>query len=200
MARGFALSLTKKYDLAEAELQRAVELNPSLFEVHYIFGRICLSQGKAAEAAAFFKKACEISPDVFDARYYLGMCYHSLNDPTRALNAKLQSAEAARKRLDQHPDDSRAWTFGANSLAELGEPEKAIEWIDRALAIDPDEPLILYNSACVYISLGKTDEAIACLDSAVGRGFLSKDWFDNDSDLDPIRDDPRFEALMERLD
>jgi len=198
-ARGLALSLTKEYELAESELRHAVELNPSLFEAHYVFGRICLSQGKLRDAASHFKRACEISPDAVDAPRYLAMCWEGLGERVKARNADLLCIEAARKRLRQHPDDSRSWTMAAPALVELGEPEKAAEWIGRALAIDPDEPLIQYNAACAYIGLEKFEEAIGCLESAIGKGFLSRDWMDHDSDLDPLRDDPRFKELMTRL-
>ncbi len=87
--------------------------------------------------------------------------------------------------------------MGAYALAEMGEPDKAREWVDRALAIDSDEPIILYNAACVYLVLGDRERALECLEET--HGNVMKAWMENDPDLDPLRDEPRFKAIIEKL-
>ncbi len=197
-ARGLALFLTNANEEAEVELRRAIELDPALYDAHYIFGRVAFGQGRMAEAAARFREACRISPDAYDSWYLLGMCYRKLGETTKARATSIACVEATKKRLRDHPDDTRAWTMGAAIFAELGEPERAEEWVRRALLIDSDEPIIEYNAACVYTSLGKYDDAIACLESSVLSDALSKSWVENDPDLDPLRHNPRFQALMAR--
>jgi hypothetical protein len=58
---------------------------------------------------------------------------------------------------------------------------------------------VLYNVACIYALGGKPQEALDCLDKAVRNGFGHREWLENDSDLDSLRQDPRFEALLKRL-
>jgi serine/threonine protein kinase/Flp pilus assembly protein TadD len=198
-SRGLALFLRRDFDEAEQHLRRAIELDPRLYDTHYIFGRVCFSQGRIAEAATHFRAACDIVPEAYDSWYLLGMCYRRLGETVRGRRADLECIEAVKKRVRYHPDDTRAWTMGASALAELGEPERASEWIERALAIDADEAIIVYNAACVYVALGKYDDAIACLESSIEHGNISKDWVANDPDLDPLRSNPRFQALLERL-
>ncbi|MDX1584773.1 MAG: FlgO family outer membrane protein, partial [Thermoanaerobaculia bacterium] len=199
VSRGFALSLTKAYDEAENELKKAIELNPSLFEAHYIAARVYFAQGRYDDAAKHFERSTEISPEAYDPWYFLAVCYRTMGRTDEVRTATLETVEAAKKRLATHPDETRAWTFGAAALADLGEPDKSAEWIGRALAIDPDEPVIQYNAACTYAGLGKVDEALRCLRTATGMGFVSREWIENDSDLDPIRDDPRFGELLSEL-
>ena len=67
------------------------------------------------------------------------------------------------------------------------------------MGLPQDEPTTLYNVACVYAQQGRHDDAIECLEGAVIRGFRQKAWFENDSDLDALRDSPRFVALLENL-
>ena len=81
----------------------------------------------------------------------------------------------------------------------LGNRDRGLEWARRAFAIDPEDSGVLYNVACAYVSLGMTEDAIICLDKAVQNGFGHREWLENDSDLDALRADPRFEALRKRL-
>ncbi|HEY0593924.1 MAG TPA: protein kinase [Thermoanaerobaculia bacterium] len=195
-SRGLALFVERDYAGAEDELARAIDLDPRLYDAHYLYGRVCFSEGRIQEAATHFREACSIVREAFDAWYLLGMCYRRLGETSKARTADLECIEAMKVRVRDHPDDTRAWTMGAAVLAELGEPERAADWVGRAIAVDADEPIIQYNAACVYVALGRKDEAIRCLEASVGQGGLSPSWVANDPDLDPLRGDPRFEALV----
>ena len=69
----------------------------------------------------------------------------------------------------------------------------------RAVSLDPDDSYILYGIVCNYARLGEIDEAIYYFDKAVKAGFAHKAWIENDTDLDPIRDHPRFKEIVETL-
>ncbi|MDH4067281.1 MAG: tetratricopeptide repeat protein, partial [Acidobacteriota bacterium] len=194
-SRGLALFLRRDFDGAERHLRQAITLDRRVYEPHYIFGRVCFSQGRILEAAEHFEEACSIVPEAFDSWYLLGMCHQRLGDATRGRQARLHCLEAVQRWLKIHPDDTRAWTMGASGLAEMGEPERAAEWLGRALAIDADEAIIQYNAACVYVVLGRPNDAIVAL-AAAARCGISADWLANDPDLDPIRSDPRFAAIV----
>lgn len=105
----------------------------------------------------------------------------------------------AEKHLELNPDDARALYLGAGALVRLGERDRGLEWTKRACAIDPEDPGVLYNVACSYAQLGQTDEAIACLQKAVQNGFGHREWLENDSDLDSLRNDPRFQTVLKKL-
>ena len=55
-----------------------------------------------------------------------------------------------------------------------------------------NEPVVLYNVACFYPGLGETERAIDLLEQAVSLGWGDRAWMENDSDLEPLRDEPRF--------
>jgi tetratricopeptide (TPR) repeat protein len=78
----------------------------------------------------------------------------------------------------------------------MGDREKSSDWARRALAIDPEETSIIYNVACVYALLGRTEEALDCLGKVMDQGTFYKNWAAKDSDLDSLRSDPRFHALL----
>lgn len=98
------------------------------------------------------------------------------------------------------PENSRPAQLGAPTLARLGERERALEWLERALFLDPDDPIVIYNAACTYAQLGEADLAFASLDKwASITGEEQKMWIESDSDFDRIRDDSRFGLLLDRL-
>jgi len=99
-------------------------------------------------------------------------------------------------RLELNPSDARAANLLAATYASFGETEKAVDYADRSLAIDPDDAMLLYNVCCTYTLLGRTDDAIGCLERAVDKGFGHKEWLDHDPDLNALRDNPRFQAIM----
>jgi adenylate cyclase len=76
------------------------------------------------------------------------------------------------------------------------ERARGLEWAKRALATDPEETSILYNVGCVYALSGEAEKAIDCLERAMARGNWYKGWAQKDSDLDSLRSNPRFQALL----
>ena len=101
--------------------------------------------------------------------------------------------------LELNPDDARAWYLSAGALMRLGQRDQALERARRALAIDPEDAGVLYNVACVYALAGSSEEALDHLDKAIQNGVAHREWLENDSDLDSIRGEPRFQALLRKL-
>lgn len=61
----------------------------------------------------------------------------------------------------------------------------------------PDDDAIGYNVACLYSQLGEVDAAIARLEKILTDGrFGQRVWVEQDPDFDPLRSDPRFQALL----
>lgn len=63
VARGLAVSLSKRFDEAEQEFEQAMQLNPKLFEAVYWYGRARLSQGRYEEAVKLFERAASLRPE-----------------------------------------------------------------------------------------------------------------------------------------
>ena len=59
---------------------------------------------------------------------------------------------------------------------------------------------MLYNIGCFYAVAGDVDAAIDALERSVAAGNVQPDWWRQDSDLDNVRHDPRFEELIQRME
>ena len=188
LARGIAVSLSKRFDEAEREFETAMRLDPKLFEAPYFFGRTRRAQGRFADAVKLFERASALRPDDFQATAFLAQSYTAMGMMAEAEAATRRAARQIQQRLDLNPDDARACNLGAGIHATLGDSAKALEYAERSLAIDPEDPMLLYNVACTYSMLGKIDEGLSCLERAVDKGFGHKEWIDHDGDLDPLRD------------
>ncbi len=110
-----------------------------------------------------------------------------------------RGAELARERLEIHPDDVRAMYLLAGALVELGQKNEGFELANRALSLNPDDPVLVGNVARLYVMVGEYDRAFVYLKQARDLGFAFKGWAVNDPDLAPLRDDPRFQELLDSV-
>ncbi len=198
-ARGFALSLSKQYEEAHAEFETAIRQNPNLFEAYYLYARASFTHGKLVEAARLYEQASRVRPDDYQAPFVVAPIYIALGRNTEAEAADRRGLQVAERHLELHPEDVRALYLGAQALCRLGERLRSLEWAGRALAMDPEEPVTLYNIACVYSLQGQSEEAMDCLEKAIKHGFVHKGWIEHDSDLNSLRNHPRFQALLAKL-
>jgi adenylate cyclase len=201
-SRGLALSLEKRYDEATEEFEQAIALDPHSFEGHYFYGRACFTQGKLERAAALFERVAEIKPDDYQALCLLIQIYRSLDRDADARSAARRGVERVERDLTLHPDNPRSAYLGAAALVALGENDRAREWLSRALAIDPHDIWTQYNAACIYTNLGDIERALDVLESVLQHaGYeLKHGWIKHDSDLDPLRNHPRFQKILESIE
>ncbi len=198
-SRGIALAQNKQYDDAENEFDLAIKLSPKLFDAYYEYGRISIMQGKYEQAAKLFEKATQIRPEDYEANIFLVGTYFDLNMETEMQEANQQTLKILRDHIDLYPDDSRALYLGAGTLIKANKFEEAAEWIELAVSLKPNEIAVLYNAACIYSKLGKHNKALDYFERTIDAGYASIEWINNDSDLDAIRNYPRFQEILMKI-
>jgi adenylate cyclase len=200
-SRGLALSLVQRYPEAMAEFERAIELDPNSFEGHYFYGRACFAQDRPAEAAVQFERAAALKPDDYQSPAMLVMIYRAIGRQQDVVAAARKVVEIAEQELGKHPENPRPAYLGAGSLIELGERDRAREWIARAMATDPDDLLTQYNVACVYSKLGELEVAFDLLERLLPHAnHETKSWVRYDPDFDALRAQPRYAKVLELLE
>jgi serine/threonine protein kinase/tetratricopeptide (TPR) repeat protein len=199
VAHAYALSLDRRHDDAEREFERAIALDEFLFEAYFFFGRMRVAQGRFEDAVRLFRRATELKPDDPQSATLLAFALKVVGRPDEVEAAQREGLARGLRHVSLNPDDARGLYVVAQSLAELGRRDECLEWARRMIAQAPDDPYILYGNVCVLARIGMIDEALACFEQAVRRGFVQKAWIEHDTDLDPIRDHPTYRALVATL-
>jgi adenylate cyclase len=198
-ARGLALVISELYDEADQEFRSAIALNPQLFEAWFYYGLACTSQALYEKALELYTKAAEINPADYQAILFLAQSYASLGRKQDEMRTRLGMLGTLERHIRLNPHDTRALYIGAQNLWHVGEHKHATELTEQALGQGQDEPMVLYNVACLYTTQGNHERAIELLEKAVDRGFGDRAWIAHDSDLDPLHGNPRFQELLARI-
>jgi TolB-like protein/Flp pilus assembly protein TadD len=196
---GTALSLCGRHAEAEQAFEAAIRLDPQLFEARYFYARDCFARGQLERAAEQYQAAMQAWPDDYQTPLLVAQVYDDLGRQADAIAARRRGVVLVEERLRHNPEDIRALYMAANGLVALGERERGLAWAERAMLLDPSDPMLLYNVACIQSLAGECEAAITTIERSADAGLTQREWLDHDSNLDPLRGDPRFQALLARL-
>ncbi len=197
-ARGLSLFLLKRFEESRTQLERAIEISPGLFEAYYYAARACFQQGQLEDSLGFFRAATKVRDD-YQASFFVGQALEALGKREEAVVAYEESLVVAERHMELNPDDPRAATMRAVSLCRVGRQTEGLHWAQQALVLDPQDPGVRYNVACLYALEGALDQALSCLEEVVRAGFGNSAWIEKDPDLASLRGLPRFERLMAKM-
>jgi adenylate cyclase len=188
----------KRDDEASREIETALRLDPESHQVNKLAGLLRFRQQRLDEAIRYFDKAVALEEDDFGSGGMLITCHTALGNREAARRAAEITLARAEKVLTHDLNNGSAMGHGSDALAVLGQRERAKDWMNRALLIDPDNLTMRYNFACALANhLNDKDAALEMLGPALekmGTGFINHAKVD--PDFDCIRDDPRFKAML----
>ena len=181
-----------RYDEAVAEVKRALEIEPldlnmmtNLARV-YLYGR---NPDKALEQA---RKAFDLEPKFLVGRLVLGKVYNGMDLYDDAIRLSENS-------LQTDPSNQHMLWIGGYAYAKSGRRREAEEVIRKFGDIEKTHYVVHTFVASIYGALGDKDKAFAELEKAFGQRDAWLKWIKSDPMMDPLRDDPRFIALLKRL-
>lgn len=184
---------------ADKELQEALRLGPDSWEVNREAARLMFRRDRMGDSIRYFEKASQLMDTDFHSCLMLQTCYLGEGDEAAALESSRRALERAEVALSKDPTNGAALAAGASSLIMLGEVERAKDWLQRALLLDPENLMVRYNVAC-SLTFRNSD-----LDGALdllGPYFECIESPGNirhaeiDPDMDPVRENPRFVEMV----
>ena len=210
---------------SERELRKAIELNPNYPTAYHWLGNLLPILGKNEEAIEAARRAEELDPlsaiisadtayDLILIRRYddaLAQAQRTLLiDPNfyyahyisgKAYNLKGRYADAIgplRRAVELNPDPI-AKAMLAQSLARSGQRAEAVKLVDQ-LRVESERLYVpKYFLATAYFSLGEIDTAIAMIEQDIRERCVYMQWITVDPELDGLRNNPRFAALVEKV-
>jgi serine/threonine-protein kinase len=183
------------YERSLRSLDRMLSLNPAeRVVVSYNRARVLMYQGRMDEAMRALDEGAQIEPDHPFVRTFRAVAFYRQG---RAAEA----AEILRGVLDTHPEMDGIRPHYAIALSKLGQHEAAraqlTERVKEVAEADHDAP---YWIATAYAVEGMRDQAFKWLERAINRGNENLPWFRSNPEWAALRDDPRFEMLMNRIE
>ncbi|NLV32181.1 MAG: tetratricopeptide repeat protein [Acidobacteria bacterium] len=157
-----ALLLGKTGNLGEAiaYAEKAVRLDPENPEPRWLLANIYLRPSERSPAGRewLLKAAAELealkllTPGDERVHYLLGSLYFQLNEPEKAI--------AAYEQYQRLPGiGGLGYRAIAKHYEETGEPEKALEYLNRALEAEPESPEALMQLGSLYSRIGENRKA-----------------------------------------
>lgn len=195
------LANERRYEEAVIAHERALELDPDSYDANSLAGRTYTVMHRHEDAIRCFERAIDLDPNEFVAAAMVVQNYEALGDRERILHATRRGLSRIEKIIAVEPDHGTALGHGVGALAVLGESERARDWAERAMLLDPDNRTLRYNLACAMVKLKDFDCALDYLESAMKQSHRQAlDWAKADTDLDPLRDLPRYQTIIAKTE
>lgn len=208
---------------AEASLQRALELNPNDPDAHSEYAEFLAARGRLEEALQHAQRARVLDPLLYRRRsvlamvlYYMRRYDEAMVEAQSAIAVSRNSAmprialgrlysakgmpEAALAQMEaaDAPRNLRARAEVARLYVQAGRPDDARRLL-RTLETEPDAASAPDAIAFVYAALNQHDRAFNLLDQALSARLPGLLWVKVDPRFDPLRGNPRFSRLLERI-
>ena len=177
------------------EMQRAVDLDPLSFQTNWILARNYYFSGKYELAEKQFKiTASFTTPDQkYVPLWSLGLIYLKQHLFSKAKEIFDQLPEGSGKQLDNFQ------LMQAYAYAVMGDKEKAKSLYDDTYKKYGATWHWHYRTSQIFVALGNFSQAIGELEKGYDIREIQMFWIKADPAFDPIRNEPRFQALLKKM-
>jgi tetratricopeptide (TPR) repeat protein len=191
------LRAMRRFDEAIAQAQRAIEIDPHDSSMVTHAAAAYYEAGRVDEAITYWLQVVKQDPNYWGARHYLGRAYIVKGKYDEAI-AELQLSSQLRNRTERTPLDK---ALSAYALARAGRRAEAMIFVrDLERLRDAGKPAGGVQAlAFLYIGVGDKEKAFAELEKGFENRGMGMFFVYSEPLYDPLRDDPRFANLVQRI-
>ena len=186
------LLATGQFDRAVAEVSRAVELDPVSPIIHSDLGSVYIGARRYDEAMKQIHTALELDPQFYWAHRNLAVALELTGAPENAIAEYQKALELG--------DDPRVLASLGHAEASIGRQNEARATLKQLTEVSKTRYVSGYGFVVIHLALGEKDRALEWLEKeARERSGFEINFIKVDPYLDPLRGDPRFEALVSKI-
>ena len=182
----YDIFVNKDYDHAINVSQQILETDPFHIDSHWQLGMCNYFAGRYGDALVSFNNALELDPNYSDALHWKGVVLGFLGEYEEAISSLKKAAEIT------HLDSLANFDLLVVKI-QMGKNDEVLQTLDPEKFVEPLSPSMLYTL------LDMPDEAIYWLEKGYRERSLMMISLKHFEVWDPIRDDPRFIEIYNRM-
>ena len=184
-----------RYEKAINTVRAALAIDPDVDGGYYLLGRALFEAGRYQEIVDMMETALAHAGENYNTVMPIHNALGALGKKDAMMNFVHREMSVYEDALKKTPEDARVRVLLAGNYALLGRFEEAKREADMAMALRPDDAMILYNSACAYCAMQNVKDAMVAIKKAWEAGYRNSTWTRQDPDLAILHGDPEFERL-----
>ena len=196
LAEAWLAFADKRYESVVDVMQSVLAKHPDLDGGYYLLGSALFESGRYQELVDIMETAIAHSGENYNTTIPISNALGSLGKKEALKNFNHRVIAIMSAHLKKVPEDARARVLLANGYAHQARYEDAKREADMAVALRPDDTMILYNIACVFCLMNNPRDAMTALKKACDVGYSATAWARQDPDLAILHGDAEFESLF----
>jgi len=195
VAQAWILHAEGQQDEAARGARQAIERKSDCEGAYHLLARALFASGRYQELVNIADAAVEAGGQDYNIYVPILNALGALGKEETLRNVRQRQIQALENQLRSVPEDARARVLLASNYASSGRQEDATREANLAVALRPNDAIVLYNLACTFCGLEKKPEALDAVRKAWNAGFKDSEWARRDPDLALLHGDPEFERL-----
>jgi serine/threonine protein kinase len=195
LAKAWLAYIEGEHAEALEHIRRAIERKPDTEGAYYLLVRVLFASARYQELLDVADEALAHAGEDYNTYVPIRNALGALGKSDALRNHNQREIQVLEAHLKKVPEDARARTLLAGDYALMGRNDDATRELTLAMALRPDDAMVLYNVACSFCEIGRIDEALEALRKAFDGGFRDTEWVRNDPDLEALHGREEFERL-----
>jgi non-specific serine/threonine protein kinase len=189
-----------RYESAVDKVRAALSRDPDIDGGYHLLGRALFESGHYQEVVDIMEEALAHAGENYNTTIPIHNALGAMGKTEALKNYTFREIAILESQLKKTPEDARVRVLLAGNYASQGRFDDAKREADLAMALRPDDTMILYNIACTLCEMDDAPGAMTALKKAWEAGYKNPVWTRQDPDLTILHGNPEFERLYPPVD